>query len=100
MPRGVREFLLTTPRAGVCRAVRFTTRDSGLSRPVATPAPAPAMITFPRTRANSREIVSVCKKSFRSKTTCPCGLETAAPADGHGLDDNFFKPHRLGFATD
>src|SRR5882762_1964972 len=99
MPRGVSEFLLTTPPAGVWRAVRFTTSDSGLSRPVAAPAPAPATITLPRMRTNARETVSFCKKSLKSIVTWPWALTDCAPALGHGFEASFLKPHRFGFAT-
>src|SRR6266851_790640 len=99
IPRGVSASLLTIPRAGAWRAVRLTTNDSGLSRPVATPAPAPATITLPRMRIITRATVSDCKKSFRSTVTWPCALTACAPAIGQGLLVSFLKPNRLGFAT-
>src|SRR6266851_98026 len=99
IPRGVSASLLTIPRAGAWRAVRLTTRDSGLSRPVATPAPAPATITLPRMRIITRATVSDCKKSFRSTVTWPCALTACAPAIGQGLLVSFLNPNRLGFAT-
>src|SRR5260370_12442493 len=98
-PGGVVASLLTRGRAGGWGAVRLTTRDSGLSRPVATPAPAPATITLPRMRIITRATVSDCKKSFRSTVTWPCALTACAPAIGQGLLVSFLKPNRLGFAT-
>src|SRR5260370_22043546 len=87
------------PEAGARRAVRLTTRDQGLSRPVATPALAPATITLPRMRIIRRATVSDCKKSFRSTVTWPCALTACAPAIGQGLLVSFLKPNKLGFAT-
>src|SRR5260370_30515838 len=99
VPSGVSASLMTRPRAGAWGAVRLTTNDSGLSRRVATPGPAPATITLPRMRIIRRATVSDCKKSFRSTVTWPCALTACAPAIGQGLLVSFLKPNRLGFAT-